>query len=370
MTDPESLTSIKNNRENHMPQRHKTRDFWPDLLRVTASFAVVMIHVHSWSFDKLSPNDQRGFLLIDTLCYWSVPIFVMLSGALLLNVDQTRSHESPGMFFKKRWRRMIRPTIVWGIIALIWGSLALGRGRDETFRRIMTGIPNDPQWFLFMLLGLYALTPWLRMLLGSPNFQRTSLPGLISLLYGANLFALIQQMGGYSSEAIFPINSLIYLDLYLLGVIVADPNSWSLRTNRMIYLLGFLSTIIPISLLVVKPDNFAEFRLLQTSYHSPLVLIKSVAIFRFMVCNSWEIDESVVGMRREARDVIRQLSDWSFGIYVIHPFVLSLLFKFVLRPIDGPFLPYCMAIWILTMLITCIGCKVLRSRSLTAWLIP
>ena len=151
---------------------------------------------------------------------------------------------------------------------------------------------------------------------------------------------------------------------------MADPNSWGLRTNRMIYLLGFLSTVIPISLLVVNPDNFAGFRLLQTSYHSPLVLIKSVAIFRFMVCNSWEIDESVVGMRRVARNVIRQLSDWSFGIYVIHPFILSLLFKFVLRPVDGPFLPYCMAIWILTMLITCIGCKVLRWRSITAWLIP
>jgi surface polysaccharide O-acyltransferase-like enzyme len=126
-----------------------------------------MIHVHSWSFDKLSPNDQRGFLLIDTLCYWSVPIFIMLSGALLLNIDQARSHESPGTFLKKRWRRMIRPTIAWGIIALIWGCLALGRGRDETFRRMMTGLPNDPQWFLFMLLGLYALTPWLRMLLAS-----------------------------------------------------------------------------------------------------------------------------------------------------------------------------------------------------------
>jgi surface polysaccharide O-acyltransferase-like enzyme len=353
-----------------MPQPNKTRAFWPDLLRATASFAVVMIHVHSWSFDKLSPNDQRGFLLIDTICYWSVPIFVMLSGALLLSTDQTRSYESPGTFLKKRWRRMIRPTIVWGIIALIWGSLALGRNRDETFRRMMTGIPNDPQWFLFMLLGLYALTPWLRMLLGSPGFQRTHLLGLISLLYGANLFALIQQMAGYSTEAISPINSLTYLDLYLLGVIVADPNALSLRTNRMVYFLAFLSTIIPISLLVVNPDNFSGFRLLQTCYHSPLVLIKSVAIFRFMVCNSWEIDESVIGMRRVARNAIRQLSDWSFGIYVIHPFVLSLLFKFVLRPVDGPFLFYCVATWILTMLITCLGCKLLRWRPITAWLIP
>jgi surface polysaccharide O-acyltransferase-like enzyme len=122
----------------------------------------------------------------------------------------------------------------------------------------MIGLPNDPQWFLFMLLGLYALTPWLRMLLRSPGFQRIHLLGLISLLYGVNLFAIIQQMAGYSTEAIFPINSLTYLDLYLLGVIVADPKSksCSLRINRIVYFLAFLSTIIPISLLVVNPDKF------------------------------------------------------------------------------------------------------------------
>jgi surface polysaccharide O-acyltransferase-like enzyme len=72
-----------------MSQPQRTRDFWPDLLRATASFAVVMIHVHSCPFDKLSPNDQRGFLLIDTLCFWSVPVFVMLSALLLNNASNT-----------------------------------------------------------------------------------------------------------------------------------------------------------------------------------------------------------------------------------------------------------------------------------------
>ena len=103
---------------------------------------------------------------------------------------------------------------------------------------IITGIPNDPQWFLFMLLGLYALTSWLRMLLGSPNFQRTSLPGLISLLYGANLFALIQQMGGYSSEAIFPINSLIYLNR-------SQTENWSFSSSGSRSNFGQSRLIIP-----------------------------------------------------------------------------------------------------------------------------
>ena len=232
----------------------KTKSFWPEVLRVVASLAVVMIHVHSWDFKPLSPSDKSGFLLIDLFCYWSVPVFVMLSGGLLLRSakiqptglilppDMAQPVESPAVFFRKRWRRMIRPTLVWAALAVVWGLAAKGQGGEETLKRLATGVPNDPQWFLFMLLGLYALTPWLRVLLANPQFNRYWLVGL--------------------------------------------------------------------------------------------------------------------------------LADWSFGIYVIHPFVLTVLFKLFLRPIDGPFLPYCLVVWAATMLLSCLGCLVLRFKPVTAWIIP
>jgi len=358
----------------------KTKSFWPDLLRAGASLAVVMIHVHSWDFKKLNPTDQSGYLLIDLFCYWSVPVFVMLSGGLLLRPakmqstglilppDVVQAAEPPAVFFRKRWRRMIRPTLVWAALAVVWGVGAKGQGAQETLERLATGIPNDPQWFLFMLLGLYALTPWLRILLANPQFNRYWLAGLVQLLYAANLYALVQQYAGLTVEPVFPINTLTYLDLYLFGIIVSESDAWSRRTDRAIWLSSVVVTAIAAFLILSNPALVARFKILLTHYHSPLVLLQAVAVFRLAVRQFPDGAGQAAGVRW--RGVVSLLADWSFGIYVIHPFVLTVLFKFFLRPIDGPFLPYCLVVWAVTMLVSCLGCLVLRYKPVTAWIIP
>lgn len=362
-------------------QAVKPKSFWPELLRVLASFAVVMIHVHSWDFKGLGPSDQSGFLLIDLFCYWSVPVFIMLSGGLLLSPAKTpsaglilppdvaRPVESPAEFFRKRWRRMIRPTLVWAGLAVVWGVAAKGQGAKETLKRLATGIPNDPQWFLFMLLGLYALTPWLRILLANPQFDRRRLAGLVGLLYAANLYALLQQFAGLAVEAVFPINALTYLDLYLLGIIVSDPEAWSLKTDRAIWSISLLLTAAATMLIVYNPALLAPVKLFLTHYHSPFVVLQAVAVFRLAVRRYPAVAGQAM-IESRFRRLVGLLADWSFGIYVIHPFVLTVLFKFFLRPIDGPFLPYCLAVWAVTMLVSCLGCLVLRFKPVTAWIIP
>lgn len=363
-----------------MNQASVQRSFWPDVLRVVASLAVVMIHVHSWDFKPLNPTDQSGYLLIDLYCYWSVPVFVMLSGGLLLRPARTQASslilppdtvqaaEPPAVFFRKRWRRMIRPTLVWAGLAVIWGVGAKGQGADETLKRLATGVPNDPQWFLFMLLGLYALTPWLRILLANPQFNRYWLAGLVQLLYAANFYALVQQFAGLTVEPVFPINALTYLDLYLFGIIVSDPEAWSLRTDRTIWAASLAVTAVATLLAVSNPALVAPFKIFLTHYHSPLVLLQAVAVFRLAVRLFPDVAGQAVSGRW--RGGVSLLADWSFGIYVIHPFVLTVLFKFFLRPIDGPFLPYCLVVWAVTMLVSCLGCLVLRYKPVTSWIIP
>ena len=263
---------------------------------------------------------------------------------------------------------MIRPTLVWAALAVVWGLAAKGQGGEETLKRLATGVPNDPQWFLFMLLGLYALTPWLRVLLANPQFNRYWLAGLVQLLYAANLYAMLQQIAGVAVEPVFPINALTYLDLYLFGIIVSDPDAWSVKTDRVIWRTCLVFTGIVTFLIVNNPALVAPVKLFLTHYHSPLVLLQAVAVFRLAVRAYPDMagQESPSRFRR----LVGLLADWSFGIYVIHPFVLTVLFKLFLRPIDGPFLPYCLVVWAATMLLSCLGCLVLRFKPVTAWIIP
>lgn len=351
----------------------KTRMFWPDFVRAIASFAVVMIHVHSWGFDSLSDRDKTGFLLINIFCYWSVPAFVMLSGFLLLTPSPRHASEDTFTFVKKRWKRMIRPTLAWACVAVLWDALALRQSTEELVMRVVTGVPIDPQWFLFMLLGLYFLTPWLRLSICSEKFDRKHLCGAITVLYLINLIVLVQIRMGYVREIPFPANSLTYLDIYLFGVLAGDRNSWGRGTDRVIWLAAAVLAIFAASMAILKPSHFDPSGWgLLTNYHSPFVLLMATAIFRGALRYFGDTREGEMQHHDDSRfaRLVRTLSDWSFGIYVIHPFVRSVLFKTFLRPIDGPFLPYCFVIWTVTMAISCIACYLAKKSRWTAWLIP
>ena len=55
----------------------ETHDFNTDVMRLIASFFVVMIH--------LSSNNGAVGLMFNSISRFSVPVFVMISGALFLN---------------------------------------------------------------------------------------------------------------------------------------------------------------------------------------------------------------------------------------------------------------------------------------------
>lgn len=64
----------------------KTRKCYIDILRVIASFAVVLIHVTVSYIDDYSADTSQWAILnlFNSLSRWSVPVFVMISGAVTL----------------------------------------------------------------------------------------------------------------------------------------------------------------------------------------------------------------------------------------------------------------------------------------------
>jgi len=57
-----------------------------DVLRIIAAFAVVFSHVSSQRFHDCFPSDEWITRMIyDAFGRWSVPVFVMISGALFLD---------------------------------------------------------------------------------------------------------------------------------------------------------------------------------------------------------------------------------------------------------------------------------------------
>ena len=139
-----------------------TKDLRLDLIRTVAIIFVVL--VHSMGLLNDAP-ETKSILVIKSfysLIHVGVPLFVMLSGALLLGKE-----EPLNLFFKKRFHRVLTPFFSWSMIVSIihffqnGGRNLLNRSLIFTKDLFGNGV-HGIYWYIYMILGLYMLTPILR----------------------------------------------------------------------------------------------------------------------------------------------------------------------------------------------------------------
>ena len=82
----------------------KKRVLYFDVLNILACIAVISLHhngvVHTYS----NSWTWKTALIVETGAYWAVPVFLMLSGATLMNY---RENYDTVTFFKKRFSRAV-----------------------------------------------------------------------------------------------------------------------------------------------------------------------------------------------------------------------------------------------------------------------
>ena len=108
-----------------MPPERQRSIQYINVLRILAIYAVVTAHVAIWLTMATRPFVFHWWLGsgLFYLAHFSIPVFVMISGALLL--DDTR-RESAGLFYR---RRMVRwcPLVDWTVVYLLVRRFVDGR---------------------------------------------------------------------------------------------------------------------------------------------------------------------------------------------------------------------------------------------------
>ena len=134
-----------------------------DILNIISCIAVVALHVNGafwrFSYDRYWITSN----LIEALFYFAVPVFVMLSGATLINYRERYSTQE---FFKKRVLKTFVPFIIWSIIAIIYRIIKDGMtifGGTFSVKKALGIIffarANDHYWFFIVLFALYLSIP-------------------------------------------------------------------------------------------------------------------------------------------------------------------------------------------------------------------
>ncbi|MCB0577334.1 MAG: acyltransferase family protein, partial [Saprospiraceae bacterium] len=135
---------------------------WADRLRNLATLLVIGIHVSGSVAQESSGFDTFSWWsgnLWDSLARPAVPLFVMLSGYLLLSKDYEL-----GDFLKKRFSRVVIPALFWMIIYSFYNYFS--KGSPATVAEAIRGIVERPVhyhlWFIYLIIGLYMVYPILR----------------------------------------------------------------------------------------------------------------------------------------------------------------------------------------------------------------
>lgn len=182
-------------------------------------FAVVVIHTSGYVvFDigKVSPDWFWVANIYESAAMVGVNLFVMLSGALILGGRQ----EPASVFFNKRIRKVLVPLMFWGTIFFIFNSHILGRPITvwDVFRQIITGPLDSHLWFLYMVLGLYLLTPALRVYVKGASDG--NLAYFVLLWFAATaVYSTMDKFIGFHPGVELPVGR--FIGTYLLGYLLA-----------------------------------------------------------------------------------------------------------------------------------------------------
>ncbi|MFY9259645.1 MAG: acyltransferase family protein [Gallionella sp.] len=249
---------------------------------------------------------------LDSLVRVVVPLFVMLSGSLLL-----KSVDHPSVNLKsigRRIGRVLLPLLVWSLFYLWWVDRSALAHPVESMQKISTQPAMYHLWFVYMIIGLYILQPILQVV-----FRASELNAHFEWYFVA-VWLIVNSVTVYVPlPFIVPmqISTLFgYGGYFIIGGLLNLPRWLNIATYKwgVLYLSGVLVTFFVTWLRTNSagvPDELAY------SYFTPNVFFAAVGAFMLLR----KLRTPSEGLVK----VVQQISDASFLIYFVHVLLLEFL---------------------------------------------
>ncbi|WP_028111148.1 acyltransferase [Ferrimonas futtsuensis] len=283
--------------------------FYLDLLRCLAAIAVVLIHVlgpwrHLWG---LAPMDQwmaaSGY---NALSRWAVPVFMMITGALLLSDNRPFVCKD---YMKRRLLKVVVPFIAWTLIYSIASGWADGGFSQELAIDTLVGSPREPAWyhlwFFYDFIPLYFVIPLLAPLLANMNKERIKLIiaawMLLTLTHWLHVDTPLRQ------------NLILYSGYLILGWYLFNRDNS--QQVKWWVLAGSLALLINLT----GTWWFAELKRGYSAFFMGYKSLNTVVIAAMLFVLAQRYADRIQGPLRK---IISLIARYSLGIYLVHPLLL------------------------------------------------
>ncbi len=341
----------------------KKRIIYLDYLRALAIIAVILFHVFRrvgfMAFPGYSAFPSFSWWVTDflgTCCRCGVDIFLMLSGALSLGRDWDIKS-----FLGKRIPRIVEPFLFWGILIAILillipiiypNSFTIFNDFGYTHFGPITGVWTflwyirecllgsnrwfGQYWFFWMILGTYLIMPIFNKWINGSSMKEVEYflaIWLVTCIFDSSILWKFPVRLTYFTGPI----GMVILGYYLRHT---DRKVFtSLRNSVIILLIGIISAMLT-SYFWSSPDQLYYF-----GRYCIFIAIESAGLF--LVYRN--IDDKKINLFQKENGFLRKssftIAKYSYGIYLIHLFIMHLLIIIFL-----PRLPY-----LLTLIVLFVG---------------
>jgi surface polysaccharide O-acyltransferase-like enzyme len=282
---------------------------WADLCRVVAIYGVILIHscgAFFYAYGNVPLFDWLVANALDSAVRVAVPLFVMISGAMLLKPGIPTY--TPGEVALRVFKVLI-PLLFWSAVHL-YRSNALG-----TYGQGMLTIFSQPAmyhlWFVYMIVGLYLIMPFLQAIYEVLR-TRPSMSAYFFVVWFA--VASVPFYWQLPVLGIMQMSSFLgYGGFFILGALIAGmPRS---AIPRWFSLAVYATCTVVTFYLTWQFSESAGVAVERAYvYFTPNVVIASIAAFLAFLS---------VELSGRAAAIFHWLSDRSFIIFFVHVVILE-----------------------------------------------
>ena len=287
-----------------------------DLLRIIATFSVVLIHINAQFYSNKMNNPSMNCLyigesFINTITRFAVPCFVMLSGAFILN-----KNEDIKKFYKKASYNVFLPFVLVSIFFFIFDYLYYGE-LVENIRLIIFG-EYHTFWYMYMLLFIYIIAPYLRIIRNSIN-ERTFLEMSIFMM----IWGLVSQyLSGYHCTYTMGI-VFAFLGYFMLGssiYSIIKKHKKSILITMICFVFSFMMCLCSV---YIKYKFYRNYEM--NGYYnafSPFIMLSSISTF---------VGFGMLDVKKN----YYKLSKLTYFIYLFQSFVYEIIFDLNVKIINN-----------------------------------
>ncbi len=306
-----------------------------DLIRIVAMLMVISLHtILNFTLRPDFFATKLWFILepVIAISKTSVLLFFMLSGYLVLSKSRNIQEN-----WQKTQKRILVPLLFFSVINLFFEYYKFNFTHATFFDFLqaqlvrITNFPSSPLWFLVVLLVLYLLNPIWQLL-----FADEKKPDLaLYLIKVTFLFAILSTLLKFPSlrNTTFYNNftgwiGFVFFYLYGGALFRKWIRPLSNKLNWILFGLGLIATIVG--------DYYTSYAAIHSihfiwsgyffEYQSIPITLMAVSLFNILISYKYEF-LSVSKFGQLAKPWISWLAGLSFGIYLIHSYIVTVLLQ-------------------------------------------